>query len=154
MDRRRVMKSLVKPVSLWPRAIITNKVTHVCVGFRRLTYDMGHWIESPFIWLMDCPWFNTTPSPETISDIIAIKIWISLHPKVAMTGENISESPKIDSFQNANFVVISGTASLHNDNFRIRQWRQSWHHDNSWFSVYHHVDDILQACMDSLTMTM
>ena len=32
--------------------------------------------------------------------------------------------------------VTGGTVGCHNDNLRCHQWRQSWHYDNSWFSVY------------------
>ena len=41
---------------------------------------------------------------------------------------------KKESFH-ADFVVSEDTRSCHNDNFRCRQWRQSWHHDKSWFSI-------------------
>ena len=42
---------------------------------------------------------------------------------------------KLKSCQNANFVIISGTLGCHNDNLQCHQWQQSWHHDNSHFSV-------------------
>ena len=43
---------------------------------------------------------------------------------------------KTESCHNANFVVTGGTVSCHKDNLRCRQWRQSWHHDDSRFSVH------------------
>ena len=42
---------------------------------------------------------------------------------------------KTERRHDANFVVIGGTAGCHNDNLRCRQCRQSWHHDNSQFSL-------------------
>ena len=48
----------------------------------------------------------------------------------------ISVTLKTKSCRNANFDVIGGTVGCHNDNLRCHQWRQSWHYDNSWFSVY------------------
>ena len=48
----------------------------------------------------------------------------------------ISVTLKTKSCRNANFDVTGGTVGCHNDNLRCHQWRQSWHYDNSWFSVY------------------
>ena len=44
-------------------------------------------------------------------------------------------SPKTAICHDANFVVTGGTVGCHNDNLRCRQWRQSWHHDNSRFPL-------------------
>ena len=35
------------------------------------------------------------------------------------------------------FVITGGTWGCHNDNLRCHHWWQSWHHDNSWFSVWY-----------------
>ena len=43
---------------------------------------------------------------------------------------------KTKSCHNANFVATGGTVGCHIDNLRCHQWRQSWHYDNSWFSVW------------------
>ena len=48
----------------------------------------------------------------------------------------ISVTLKTKSCRNANIDVTGGTVGCHNDNLRCHQWRQSWHYDNSWFSVY------------------
>ena len=42
---------------------------------------------------------------------------------------------KLESCHNANFVANGGTGGCHNDNLRYRQWRLSWHYDNSRVSV-------------------
>ena len=44
-------------------------------------------------------------------------------------------APKIERYHNAKFVVSSGTTDCHNDNLWSHQWKQSWHHNNSLFSV-------------------
>ena len=36
---------------------------------------------------------------------------------------------------NANFVVPGDTAGCRSDNLQCHQGRQSWHHDDSWFSM-------------------
>ena len=42
---------------------------------------------------------------------------------------------KTESHHDANFVVTGGTVGCLYDNLRCHQWRQSWHYDNSRFSV-------------------
>ena len=42
---------------------------------------------------------------------------------------------KIDSCNDANFVITGGTASYHYDNLQCHQWWQSWYHNDSWLSV-------------------
>ena len=42
---------------------------------------------------------------------------------------------KSEGRKDANFVVTGSTGGCHNDNLRCHQWRQSWHLDNSQFSV-------------------
>ena len=42
---------------------------------------------------------------------------------------------KTKSCNDANFVFTSGTACILYDNQRCLQWQQSWHCDDSWFSV-------------------
>ena len=43
---------------------------------------------------------------------------------------------KTESRHDANFVTNCGTGGCNNENFRCHQSRQSWHHYNSWVSVY------------------
>ena len=40
------------------------------------------------------------------------------------------------SCHNANFVITGGTGGCHKDNLQCHQWWQSWHHNNSRFSVF------------------
>ena len=48
----------------------------------------------------------------------------------------MSLKPRVESYHDANFVVIGSTGGCHNDNLRCHQWQQCWHHDNSRFAVY------------------
>ena len=43
----------------------------------------------------------------------------------------ILQKPEL--YFDANFVVTGGTAGCRYDNLRCPQWRQGWHHDNSWY---------------------
>ena len=43
-------------------------------------------------------------------------------------------SLKNKSCHDANFVITGGTAGCY-DNLQCHQWWQSWHHEDSWFSV-------------------
>ena len=50
--------------------------------------------------------------------------------------ESINRSTlKTERRHGANFVVTGNTEGCHNDKQHCGQWRQSWHHDNTWFSV-------------------
>ena len=44
-------------------------------------------------------------------------------------------SLETESYHDANFVITGSTGGCHNDNLRCHQWWQSWHYDNSQFSV-------------------
>ena len=44
---------------------------------------------------------------------------------------------QLSSSHDANFVATVGTGGFHDDNLQCHQWRQSWHHDDSWFSVWY-----------------
>ena len=43
---------------------------------------------------------------------------------------------KTESCHDANFIIIGDIRGCHNDNLWCHQWWQSWHHDNSLFSVF------------------
>ena len=45
---------------------------------------------------------------------------------------------KLDSCHDANFVVTGSTTGCHYDNLWCHQWRQSWHQDDTLFSIYTH----------------
>ena len=62
-------------------------------------------------------------------------IWLSFHIAKQICV-NLNLCPlKIKCWYNANFVVTGGTAGCLNDNLQCHQWPQSWHYDNSQFSV-------------------
>ena len=44
-------------------------------------------------------------------------------------------SLRTDGSHDANFIVIDDTNDCHNDDLRFHQWRKSWHHGNTQFSV-------------------
>ena len=47
---------------------------------------------------------------------------------------------KTESCNDANFVITGGTGGCHYDNLQCHQWWQSWHHNNSQFSMSMHTD--------------
>ena len=47
----------------------------------------------------------------------------------------ISQPFKHNAIHDTNFVVTGCTGSCNYDKLRCRQWRQSWHHDKSQFSI-------------------
>ena len=59
----------------------------------------------------------------------------------AIKTSHYSPQPKVDICRDANFVVIRGTESFHD------QWRQSWHSANSQFSVCVSIINIIACCM-------
>ena len=50
-------------------------------------------------------------------------------------SNNIEIILKTESCNNANFVITDATAGCHKDKLLCHMWRQSWHYDNSRFSV-------------------
>ena len=55
----------------------------------------------------------------------------------ATTVQVLELFTKIEARHNAIFAVTGGTGDCHRYNFKSQLWRQSLHHDNSWFSVLH-----------------
>ena len=76
-------------------------------------------------------------SISTISDHVSLSPNNDpIHPKHAQTTQTyLKIIENIRSCHDANFVVTGGTAGCLYDNLQCRQWQQSWHHDNSPFSL-------------------
>ena len=59
--------------------------------------------------------------------------WI--HPQSSESSKVLRFPLKTKSCHNANFVITGGTIGCHNNNLQCPQWQQSWHYENSQFSV-------------------
>ena len=75
------------------------------------------------------------PSLRPIEPLIMTSIWHQCAPTCQLGGTmRVLPALKPESCYGANFVVAGGSGWCQN-NFRCRQWRQSWHHKNSRVSV-------------------
>ena len=67
-----------------------------------------------------------TTSSYTLCRKKTFIFWLEFYGSISLRTKNSHD---------ANFVMISCTGGCHNDNLLSHQWWQSWHHDNSWFSM-------------------
>ena len=87
-------------------------------------------------WLSRCVLKNTkTESCHDANFVVTSStIFCCLTTSHTTNDHNITIM-KILGFHDANFVIIGSTKDCHNNNLWCHEWQQSWHDDNSQFSV-------------------
>ena len=94
---------------------------------------------------------NTLNRHPIASHVRAGYEWVSEF-KIWLTFTQPSCTLKMKHHHDADFVVTGGTGGCRNDNLQCHQWWQSWHHNNSQFSILYWI--LYQVILDLTTIRL